>query len=172
MTRMLLWKIYVSWFHPTIQFNQSGLAVNSNQIRGKCAFLQKQVISYSNNTHRYMSGGAGYVLSKEALRRFVQLALTLNDASKCRPEHNGPADWHLGMLVFIYYFNFILTCFNIRCLQSVGVQAIDSRDTLGRHRMFPIHIDEHLNPSVTANPTFWLTQYLHFSIEQVRSILI
>ena len=60
-----------------------------------------------------MSGGAGYVLSREAVRRFVSGHV---DQTKCRPVDEGPEDMEMS-----------------RCLQRLGVSFIDTRDKNGRY---------------------------------------
>ena len=64
----------------------------------------------------YMTGGAGYVLSREAVRRF---AAGHNDSTLCRPGLLGPEDVEMS-----------------RCLQRLGVSFVDTRDSLGRNRFF------------------------------------
>ncbi|KAI1712584.1 fringe-like domain-containing protein [Ditylenchus destructor] len=61
----------------------------------------------------YMSGGAGYVLSREAVRRFVAQGLT--NSSNCDPKDNGDEDGKMG-----------------ECLEKIGVKAGDSRDGEGK----------------------------------------
>ena len=63
-----------------------------------------------------MTGGAGYVLSREAVTRFVS---GHGDASKCRPGDEGPEDVEMS-----------------RCLQRLGVNFVDTRDKYGRNRFF------------------------------------
>ena len=61
----------------------------------------------------------GYVLSKEALRRFVNFALKGNvTQGVCNHKKNtGYEDVEMGL-----------------CLNSVGVNSADSRDKQGKHR--------------------------------------
>ncbi|XP_018022250.1 glycoprotein-N-acetylgalactosamine 3-beta-galactosyltransferase 1-like isoform X2 [Hyalella azteca] len=72
----------------------------------------------SSNPEGYMTGGAGFVISRAALRKFVEEALP--DPQKCRASDIGEDDdVEVG-----------------RCLTNVGVVAGDSRDELGRGRFF------------------------------------
>ena len=57
-----------------------------------------------------MSGGAGYVLSREAVRRFKE-----GQEKSCRPGDLGPEDVEMS-----------------RCLQRLGASFIDTRDSEGR----------------------------------------
>jgi len=74
----------------------------------------------------FMSGGAGYVLSKEALRRFsVHLSMEKSRNNStisklCRVEtDNLPEDMEMG-----------------NCMRSLGVKFQDTRDNIGRFRFF------------------------------------
>ncbi|KAG7171183.1 Glycoprotein-N-acetylgalactosamine 3-beta-galactosyltransferase 1-like 10 [Homarus americanus] len=68
----------------------------------------------------YMSGGGGYVLSREAVKKFVTEALQLTDQAKCPTNTSrGSEDVQLGL-----------------CLESVGVAAGDSLDRAGKSRFF------------------------------------
>ncbi|XP_050418929.2 glycoprotein-N-acetylgalactosamine 3-beta-galactosyltransferase 1 [Patella vulgata] len=89
----------------------------------------------------YMSGGAGYVLSKQALVNFVTQAIP--DATKCRSDHGGAEDLEMG-----------------KCLANVGVAAGDSRDELGRERFNPFIPEHHLIPGILpANMWYWQYNY-------------
>jgi len=73
----------------------------------------------------YFSGGSGYVLSKEALTRFVKIGL--ENGTLCRPDDRGAEDAELG-----------------KCMESLGVTAGDSRDTHGENRFMPFDPETHL----------------------------
>ena len=60
-----------------------------------------------------MTGGAGYVLSREAARLFVS---GYSDSIKCRPGDEGAEDVEMS-----------------RCLQRLGASFIDTRDKYGRY---------------------------------------
>ncbi|XP_030223737.1 glycoprotein-N-acetylgalactosamine 3-beta-galactosyltransferase 1-A [Gadus morhua] len=88
----------------------------------------------------YMSGGAGYVLSKEALRRFVEGFRT----SVC--THTTPVeDLALG-----------------QCLEKMGVLAGDSRDTLHRETFHPFVPEHHLTGKFSKS--FWYWNYCYYPI--------
>ncbi|XP_071962036.1 glycoprotein-N-acetylgalactosamine 3-beta-galactosyltransferase 1-like [Antedon mediterranea] len=94
----------------------------------------------------YMSGGAGYVLSKEALDRFVNKALPNGD--KCSASGSGAEDVELG-----------------KCLQNVGVVAGDSRDSLNRTRFLPFGLEYFLG-SMPKN--FWYWSYQKYPLKVGR----
>uniref|UniRef100_A0A182J6M8 Glycoprotein-N-acetylgalactosamine 3-beta-galactosyltransferase 1 n=1 Tax=Anopheles atroparvus TaxID=41427 RepID=A0A182J6M8_ANOAO len=90
----------------------------------------------------YFSGGAGYVLSREALRRFYERAL--GDAKHCSTTRDTE-DLEMG-----------------KCMESVNVTAGDSRDQLGRKRFLPMEPVFHLTGSITEDPDFWYNQYSYY----------
>ena len=95
----------------------------------------------------YMSGGAGYVLSKEALKRFVEQALP--DDVICRTDPEGAEDVEIGI-----------------CLHNVGVNARDSRDEYGRETFHPFVPEHHLIPSLIPKDN-WLWEYNFYPYKEV-----
>ncbi|XP_018422094.1 PREDICTED: glycoprotein-N-acetylgalactosamine 3-beta-galactosyltransferase 1-like [Nanorana parkeri] len=80
----------------------------------------------------YMSGGAGYVLSKEALKRFVEGFASGN----C--SHRSPVeDLELG-----------------QCMETMGVSPIDTRDSEGRETFFPFPPEFHLTSHFEKNDLY------------------
>lgn len=89
----------------------------------------------------YMSGGAGYVLSREAVRRMVEDGL--KDRTLCRSDAGGAEDVEIG-----------------RCLEHLDVKAGDSRDEEGRKRFFPFVPEHHLIPGhIPKDSWYWKYQY-------------
>ncbi|XP_034473052.1 glycoprotein-N-acetylgalactosamine 3-beta-galactosyltransferase 1-like [Drosophila innubila] len=94
----------------------------------------------------YMSGGAGYVLSREAVRRFVVEALP--DPKLCKSDNSGAEDVEIG-----------------KCLANVKVLAGDSRDAKGRGRFFPFLPEHHLIPS-RPDEKFWYWRYIYYKTNE------
>ncbi|XP_019411969.1 PREDICTED: glycoprotein-N-acetylgalactosamine 3-beta-galactosyltransferase 1-B-like [Crocodylus porosus] len=85
----------------------------------------------------YMSGGAGYVLSREALRRFVAGFRT----RVC--SHTSPVeDLALG-----------------QCLEKMGVEAGDSRDTTGQETFHAFPPERHLRGAFPKDPSYLSYSY-------------
>nr|XP_039263766.1 glycoprotein-N-acetylgalactosamine 3-beta-galactosyltransferase 1-like isoform X1 [Styela clava] len=82
----------------------------------------------------YMSGGAGYVLSKEALERYVHGL----DTKKC-PEGGAIEDVEIG-----------------KCLEIVGVEAGDSRDQKQKDTFHPVNMKFHLKPEPIPQGNFMI----------------
>lgn len=90
-----------------------------------------------------MSGSAGYVLSKEALRRFIEVRYcdlkkiikfdfaNLPNSKLCATSNAGAEDVEMG-----------------KCLQNVNVTAGDLKDSHGRGRFFPFIPEHHLIPGI------------------------
>ncbi|XP_063709184.1 glycoprotein-N-acetylgalactosamine 3-beta-galactosyltransferase 1-like [Culicoides brevitarsis] len=93
----------------------------------------------------YMSGGAGYVISKEALKRFVEEALV--DPKMCRSDNAGAEDAEFG-----------------RCMQNVHVVAGDSRDDQFRARFFPFVPEGHL--VADPNHDWWYWRAIYYNITE------
>ena len=89
----------------------------------------------------YMSGGAGYVISREALRRFGS-----RSADLCR-EDGGAEDVEFG-----------------KCLEKLQVPPKDSRDKLGRSRFHCFNPVTHLHGDYPD----WYYSYDKYLTSQVR----
>ncbi|KAM6394967.1 glycoprotein-N-acetylgalactosamine 3-beta-galactosyltransferase 1-B-like [Rhynochetos jubatus] len=88
----------------------------------------------------YMSGGAGYVLSRAALGRLVGAFA----AGACA-HTSAVEDVALG-----------------QCLEKVGVEAGDSRDTWGRETFHPFPPETHLTHSFSQS--FWYHSYSYYPV--------
>ncbi|XP_058867431.1 glycoprotein-N-acetylgalactosamine 3-beta-galactosyltransferase 1-A-like [Acipenser ruthenus] len=88
----------------------------------------------------YMSGGAGYVLSREALRRFVEGFRT-----KACTHTTSVEDLALG-----------------QCLEKMGVLAGDSRDSIHRETFHPFVPEHHLTMKFAKS--FWYWNYCYYPI--------
>ena len=95
----------------------------------------------------FMSGGAGYVLSKEALTRFITKGV--DNPEICRMGGGGAEDLEMG-----------------RCLERLGVEAGDSRDELGRERFHPFIPEHHLIPGILPKD-MWYWKYNYYPAKQV-----
>ncbi|XP_068182107.1 glycoprotein-N-acetylgalactosamine 3-beta-galactosyltransferase 1-A [Antennarius striatus] len=110
----------------------------SNHTPEEAIYFGKRFKPYTKQG--YMSGGAGYVLSKEALKRFVEGFRT----KVC--THTTPVeDLALG-----------------QCLEKMGVQAGDSRDTLHRETFHPFVPEHHLTSKFSKS--FWYWSYCYYPI--------
>ncbi|XP_040208219.1 glycoprotein-N-acetylgalactosamine 3-beta-galactosyltransferase 1 [Rana temporaria] len=87
----------------------------------------------------YMSGGAGYVLSKEALKRFVNAF----KEEKCT-HSSSVEDMALG-----------------KCMENIHVKAGDSRDTSGKETFHPFVPEHHLIQGYLPR-TFWYWNYNYY----------
>ena len=91
----------------------------------------------------YNSGGAGYVFSKETLRRFAKV---LQDPSQCS-EQSFAEDVEVG-----------------KCLANVGVHPGDTRDSRERETFHPFPPEHHLIPGYVPKDN-WLYEYNHHTVK-------
>ncbi|XP_066966749.1 glycoprotein-N-acetylgalactosamine 3-beta-galactosyltransferase 1-like isoform X2 [Macrobrachium rosenbergii] len=97
-----------------------------------------------NKTRGYMSGGAGYILSRGALRAFVEAGMK----NKTLAYSQGAEDVQMG------YF-----------MAAAGVRPGDSRDENGRPRFFPFIPADVVVPK-SKNLSYWYWENLVYDHEQ------
>ncbi|OAF64811.1 hypothetical protein A3Q56_07467 [Intoshia linei] len=93
-------------------------------------------------TQGYMSGGAGYLLSKAAVDTFVEKAMINPNICDQTPE--GAEDVKMGI-----------------CAENSGIKAIDTRDSKQRQTFFAL---EPISQLIANNlsPKFWLRSYDYY----------
>ena len=99
----------------------------------------------------YMSGGAGYVLSRKAVDKLVTEAMRTPKVCKINDD-TGAEDAEMG-----------------KCLYGVGVKIADSRDEEGRQRFFPFTPESHLTENYCKSYLFNFCQRVfHLSLLTIR----
>ncbi|EDW77943.2 uncharacterized protein Dwil_GK24755 [Drosophila willistoni] len=95
----------------------------------------------------YMSGGAGYVLSQEALRQLVEKGI--DNPKTCLPGTVENEDIEVGL-----------------CMMNLNVTAGDSRDSTGRRRMFPFVPEHHLIKPKGIQLDAWYRTYQYYENDE------
>ena len=98
----------------------------------------------------YMSGGAGYVLSKKALEEFVTKGINDKTGKICEQNSKGSEDIELG-----------------RCMENLGILPGDTRDAFGKGRFFPLAPEKHLNSGLMDNQSKWYRKYKFYNSTEV-----
>ncbi|XP_063709751.1 glycoprotein-N-acetylgalactosamine 3-beta-galactosyltransferase 1-like [Culicoides brevitarsis] len=102
------------------------------------------IFGFQFNTH-FVSGGAGYILSREAVKIFIEKAIY--DTEKCSQIDGGAEDAEIG-----------------HCLYNVAnVTFGDTRDEFGKERFFPVSLQWLVNDK-PADLKFWYwssAEYYH-----------
>ncbi|XP_018101212.1 glycoprotein-N-acetylgalactosamine 3-beta-galactosyltransferase 1-like [Xenopus laevis] len=112
----------------------------SNYTPEQPVYLGKRFKPFVNQG--YMSGGAGYVLSKESLKRFVEAFRT----GVC--THTSPVeDLALG-----------------QCMEKLGITPGDSRDLEKRETFHPFTPETHITSRYTESSMYW--NYCYYPLIQ------
>ena len=98
----------------------------------------------------YMSGGAGYVLSKKALERFVTKGINDKTGKICRPNRRGSEDVELA-----------------KCMENLNICPGDTRDAFGRGRFFPLEPEKHLNSGLMDAESNWYRNNKFYNSSEV-----
>ena len=103
----------------------------------------------------YMSGGAGYVLSKKALEKFVTKGIKDKTAKICRSNGKGSEDVELG-----------------KCMENLSISPGDTRDAFGKGRFFPLAPEKHLNPGLMDAQSKWYRSNKFFNFAEVLNAVL
>jgi glycoprotein-N-acetylgalactosamine 3-beta-galactosyltransferase len=141
-----------------------------------------------------MLGGPGYIWTKEAITRFVEIGLHFNywnsgtnvssETVHCvNVGHQGAEDLELGkMCIFFYrlvqfFFSIIiiifqLLCHNISfkgsCLAKLNITIGDSRDENEMERFLPHSLEDMICDEVKKPPEFWyIEKFSFYPLKQV-----
>ncbi|KAH8251343.1 hypothetical protein KR032_008462 [Drosophila birchii] len=104
---------------------------------------------FNLTSHVYMSGGAGYVLSRKAVELLVNATA---ENTLCQSGDIGTEDLEMG-----------------RCMRILNVTVGDSRDLFGRHRFFSLILEYFLIPE-DKNELWLYTYLLHSCKRGVRCV--
>ena len=96
----------------------------------------------------YFSGGSGFVVSKEALKRFGELG---TESNLCRNQHGVAGDANFG-----------------KCMQNLGVKVGNSTDKYGRNRFHCFDPETHLR----GDYPLWYHTYDANGARHVRNIIL
>ncbi|XP_037710572.1 glycoprotein-N-acetylgalactosamine 3-beta-galactosyltransferase 1 [Drosophila subpulchrella] len=108
--------------------------------------LRYMVYPYSPEMAIYF-GSPGTVMSRAALRRFVEVSLP--NPSKCEPKDSGPTAGKLK-----------------ECLDNVNVMAGNTYDSKGRRRMYLIDPQARSNLFHRYDSKFWFWKFLAFKTQK------
>jgi glycoprotein-N-acetylgalactosamine 3-beta-galactosyltransferase len=123
----------------------------------------------------FMSGGSGYVLTKEAIRRFVEKSQeskgNFTSGKHCVLDYEGAEDLNLGkgMANFIYYLSIIPIIFDKGiCLEELNVTAGDSRDEKKVERFLPWSLEDMICGHLKYSDFWYLQEFSYYTLKQVN----